>query len=450
MPLALPLPVTSDLRPGNRSRDANWMLIMLTAVNVCNALDRALVSVLLPAIQREFSVSDSQIGLLTGPAFALFYATFGLPLGFLAERVVRTRLIATAVIIWSAMTAASGFVASFAGLTALRVGVAIGEAGGSPPSYGMISDAFPPANRTSAMAVFTSAGAIGSFLALFGGGWINEFYGWRSTFIAAGAIGLMLCPLVLFTVQDPQRGISDAHLQAPAPISLPDALKHLSTSGTFKHLVLGGTLSAFVAYSFAIWLPSFLSRSFELNSGEIGSLLGSISLVAGLSGTLAGGEIARRRGARDLAWWLLTPVLGFLIAAPATLVAIASHNLYVCLAALAISQFGMFFYMGPLWASVGMIAAPGMRSIASSALLFVQMILGLGLGPLLTGMVSDAATKSLGLEGLRYALLLPTAAMLWAAFHYFKAARLIANEVSFAVDKPVTHRQTKLSVERPS
>ena len=426
------------------------MLAVLTAVNVCNALDRALVSVLLPAIQREFDLSDSQLGLLTGPSFALFYATFGLALGWLAERVVRTRLIAIAVLVWSLMTAAAGLAQSFVVLMALRVGVAVGEAGGSPPSYGMISDAFAPANRTSAMAVFTSAGALGGFLALFVGGWINEFYGWRTTFVAAGVIGAVLCPLVLFAIQDPPRGHSDPHLPVLSSPSLGNALKCLAKSVTFRHLVLGGTLAAFVAYSFAIWLPSFLSRSFDMTSGEIGTLLGSINLVAGLGGTFAGGELARRRGAQNLSWWLWTPTLGFLLAAPATVVAILSQNLPICLAALAVSQFGLFFYMGPLWASVGMIAPPGMRSIASSALLFVQMILGLGLGPLLTGIVSDAATRSLGTEGLRFALLLPTAAMIWAALHFSLAARAIRTEVSSVVTEPLTPGPTKIAVEEPS
>ncbi|BCW91138.1 Sialic acid transporter NanT [Alphaproteobacteria bacterium SO-S41] len=409
------------------------MLIVLTAINVCNAMDRTLISVLLPNIKNELHISDSQIGFLTGAAFALFYASLGLPLGWLAERVNRTRLISVALVTWSAMTAASGFATSFLALMALRVGVAVGEAGGSPPSYGMIADSFARTNRTFAMAVFTSAGAIGGFLALFVGGWIDQFWGWRVAFFAAGAFGLALLPFILLTVRDPQRGHSDGNTGVQVQVTVRNAAARLSSSRAFKHLVIGGTLSAFVVYSLAIWLPSFLSRSFALKSGEIGTWLGLITLFTGLMGTFSGGELARRMGARNLAWWGWTPVIGFSIAGPATVLAIMSYDLYVCLAALALSHFGVCFYMGPLFASVGTIVPPGMRSIASSALLFVQMILGLGLGPLLTGMVSDAATKSFGVEALRYALLLPTAAMVWAAFHYWMAARTIGEESASAI-----------------
>lgn len=410
-----------------------WMLAVLTAINVCNVIDRTLISILLPSIKADLHLTDVQIGLVAGPAFAIFYATMALPMGWMAERTVRKRLIGGALLFWSTMTGLSGLAMSFVQLMLLRVAVAVGEAGGTPPSYSMISDAFPVRSRALAMAVFTSAGGLGGFFGLTLGGWSNQLWGWRVSFAAAAIIGLFLVPIILFTVKEPGRGQSDELSIVFKPVSIDQALLNLLANRTFPQLTIAAALSAFSTYSLLIWQPSFISRSYGLSSGEIGTVLGIVSLVGSLSGSLLGGEFARRRGERDLRWWLWTPAIGFLLAAPVLLVGLFVHNLYVTLGCFLIGAFLMSSFTGPLFATVNTIVPAGMRAMSSSTLLFFQIILGLGLGPFITGWVSDVVTERMGTEGLRYALIVPAVALVWAAVHYLLAARTLRHDAAAAL-----------------
>lgn len=414
---------------------ALWMLAVLTVINICNALDRTLISILLPDVKAELALTDWELGMVTGPAFAIFYSLMGLQLGWLAERVNRTRMIAIALTTWSAMTALTGAARSFLHLMILRVAVAIGEAGGSPPSYAMITDAFPLKSRSTAMAVFTSAGALGGFFGLLLGGWINEFWGWRITFYAAGAGGMVLVPLILFTVKDPGRGQADGLAKPASPIPMLEAMPYLFRARTFRHLVLAGAMSAFASYAFAIWQPSFMHRSYGMSSGEIGTVLAIVNLVGGLTGTMVGGELARRLGERDLRWWLWIPAIGFLGSVPLNLWVILTHNLDLTIALLVLAHLGVGTYTGTLWASANSIAPSGMRSITSSSLLFVQITLGLGLGPLLTGWASDWMTGRFGDEGLRYAMIVPILATVVGGTHYLLASRTLRSDAQAAIDE---------------
>ena len=418
------------------------MLAVLTVINICNVIDRTLIGILVPDIKAELQLSDFQIGLLTGPAFAIFYAIMGLPLGWLSERVSRTRLIAVALLVWSAMTGLSGLATSFGYLLLFRILVAFGEAGGSPPSYAMISDAYAPRYRTIAMGVFTGAAGVGGFVGLFGGGWINEFWGWRATYIIAGLFGLLFVPLILFTVRDPVSGAADNALR-PAPLPMREILGRLAANKTFPNLAAAATLSAFAAFTFLIWLPSFLHRSYGLGSGDVGTILGTVKVVGGLAGTMGGAEIARRLGSRDLRWWLWVPAIGFLTGAPAAMAGLFATELWLSTAFIFITFMTMSTFTGVLFAALGTITSPGMRGVASSSLLFIQMTLGLGLGPVLTGFVSDYLTTRYGQEGLRYALFVPAIALIWGSAHYFLAARTIRLDASRALgDLPQIHSKS--------
>lgn len=427
------IPHDGSARNTTFTSHAVWMLIVLTAINVCNVVDRTLISILLPSIKKDLVLTDLQIGLIAGPAFAVFYAFMALPMGWLAERTVRKRLIGGALLLWSAMTGLSGLARNFGQLMMVRVAVAIGEAGGSPPSYSMISDAFPVRNRALAMAVFTSAGGLGGFLGLTFGGWSNQYWGWRASFGVAAVVGLLLTPLVIFSVREPTRGLSDESSDRFAAVSAREALQKLCANRTFPQLTAAAALSAFASYSLAIWQPSFISRSYHLTSGQVGTVLGLVSLVGGLMGSLTGGEFARRAGLNDLRWWLWTPAIGFMVAAPMLLVGLFVHNLYVTLGCFLVGAFLMFSFTGPLFAAVNTIVPAGMRGMSSSTLLFCQIILGLGLGPLITGWVSDLATRSLGAEGLRYALIVPVLALLWGAIHYLLASRTLREDARLAL-----------------
>ena len=408
------------------------MLAVLTIINIINVVDRTLISVLVPDIKRDLQLTDTQIGLLTGLSFAVFYVLFGLFLGWLAERINRTRLISLALTVWSGMTFLSGAAGSFFQILLCRFGVATGEAGGSPPSYGMIADAFPQRWRPTAMSIFTSAATIGAFVGLTAGGWIAQIWGWRMAFYVTGAAGLLFVPLILFTVADPKRGATDA--QVAEPVSLPYlvALKRLLGTRSFRRLMFAGTMSAFAGYGLMLWLPSFLARSYGLSPGETGSVLGIASITTGLFGTYAAGEIARRLGERNLGWWAYTPALGFLTAVPALIAGIWFNNMWISIAAIFFCKIGMNSYVGPLWAATSTVAPIGTRSIASSVMLFGQILLGLGLGPLLIGVMSDSIEAAYGQEALRYSLMIPVVAYLIGAFAYYMAGRTLEQDIAAA------------------
>ena len=410
-----------------------WLLLILSAINVFNTLDRHLIAILLPSIKDDLQISDSQIGLMTGPAFAVFYAVLALPLGILAERVNRSSMVAVAISVWSFMTVVSGLATSFLHLVVARVGVAMGEAGGSPPSYGMISDAFAQKWRPTAMAVFTAAASLGGALALFGGGWMSETWGWRSAFLVAGASSFAFAPIIFFFVKDPQRGFSDHATQTNA-IPVREAFRLLRANRTFRQLAIAGTLSAFCVYALTIWLPSFLARSYGLGPAAAGGYLGAITLVGALGGTFAGGELARLAGTRSVVWWSVVPALGFLVGAPILLLGIFADNLPTTLTCLMVGTFLVHLFPGPLFAIVTSIVPAGMRSVASSTLLFSQIAFGLGLGPLLTGSISDLSAEKFGAEGLRYALVAPLVIGAWSGLHYLLSGRTLRDDTAAALN----------------
>ncbi|MDB5448192.1 MAG: transporter [Phenylobacterium sp.] len=403
------------------------MLAVLTVINVCNQLDRTLISILLPGIKRDLALSDSQIGLATGPAFAFCFALTSLPLAWLSERVNRTRLIGAALFFWSVATGLCGAVTSFWQLMFVRIAVASGEAGGSPPSYAMVADAFPLSRRPTVMAVFAAAGALGAFISLLLGGWINQFWGWRVTFIAAAALGAVLLPLILFTVRDPERGGSDPGASTAA-VSAGEALRRLRRSPTFFFLAIAATLTTFGGYAMNIWMPSFISRSYGLTSGQIGSLLSLSALVGGVGGGIAWAELARRMGRRDLRWWMWIPAIASALAAPCLITAITVHNLTLTIGFQMLASLGLTAYAGSLYATVSAVVSPRMRGVASSSILFFQIAVGLGLGPLITGAASDLLTHKFAREGLRYAMLIPATSVALSAPFYWLAGRHIRQD----------------------
>jgi len=297
----------------------------------------------------------------------------------------------------------------------------------------MVSDAFPIRTRAMAMGVFTSAGALGGVVGLLGGRWLNQYWGWRTTFVAAGALGLLIRPLLL-SIREPIRGGSDGALASPPPLPARQVIGRLRGNKTFPNLAMASMLTAFAGYSFSIWLPSFISRSYGLPSSQIGAYLGVINLVGGVGGTLGGAAVARWLGTRDLRWWMWTPAIGFIFAVPMSLIAIMSHHLAVTLACLFLTLGALLACSGPIFATLSTVTSPGMRTLAASSLLFFQITLGLGLGPLLTGWISDQLTRTLGQEGLRYALLTPVAAIAWGAIHYLLAARTIRRDAALAYE----------------
>lgn len=404
------------------------MLFILGIMNALNFLDRQLVGILLPHIKADFVLTDSQIGLLTGVAFALFFSVAGLPLGWVATRVDRRKLIAASIAGWSVMTALSGVASSFSMLLFARVGVGIGEAGVGPSSYAMISDAFSERARPAAIAFYAAAASVGGGIGILFGGWAADVWGWRTAFYAAGCLGLVVVPIVWFQLIDP---LHKERVSSPVqPLSLVTSVKFILRTKTFLPLAAAAVLTAFSTYTLLIWLPSFLVRSYQLSTASAGAILAPISLLGGVGGQLSGGMLARRLGVIDIRWWMWLPASALATSVPLAAFGIMSHRLEVTIVFLFLTVFASYMFSGPLFAALNTIVLPRIRPLANSMVVFLQAAVGLSLGPLLTGMVSDTLLLRAGADALRYALVVPIIGMAFAALFYLLAARTLRLDAS--------------------
>ena len=390
----------------------HYALLMLAIIYVFNYIDRLLISILIEPIKLEFGVSDTQIGLLSGVAFALFYTVFGLPFGRLADRIGRKPVIALACIAWSGMTMLCGVATSFAMLLLFRIGVAVGEAGGTAPSVAMVSDLYPAEQRSRALSVFLMGPSLGAVLGLGLGGWIAQTYGWRTAFIVIGAPGLLLGLLLWLTVRSP--ALPAAPASAAAKEDWRSTLGQLVATPAFPLIVLAGTLAAVMGYAIGTWNPSFLIRSHGMSMQQAGLLIGLGGGISATIGTLLCGSTTDRLVARDPGWQLGLPFIACLLSVPLGLAfylwpaGTAFH-----LGTIPIPEAYLFylaFSFTATWWSVPCFGAishlfPANRLAQASAIFVMGMTLfGVGLGPLIVGSLSDFFSASIGKEALRYAL----------------------------------------------
>ncbi len=381
------------------ARYASYVLGVLVLVNLFNFVDRQIVSVLLQQIQDEFRMSDEWMGLLTGLAFMLVHATLGLPIARWADRGSRRTIIALGVALWSAMTAASGFAGSFAVLVALRMGVGIGEAAGTPPAHSLISDYFPPARRATALGLYAVGLHAGVAFGFIAAGWLGQEFGWRKTFLIVGLPGLLIALLLALTVREPPRATrSEAH-------PLREVLAFLARQRSFVLLVCAGSFHAMAGYSTAHWAPTFLVRVHHLSYTEVGFALGGLSLLAGGGGAWLGGRLVDRLSARDVRWYAWVPAIAAFGSIPFACAFLLSSSPGTALALYAPAMFSLGLYTGPVYAMKQALAKPRMRAMAVAVHLFVVSIVGGGIGPWLVGGASDALRESMGELGIRYAIL---------------------------------------------
>jgi predicted MFS family arabinose efflux permease len=408
-----------------------YVLGVLVVVYTFNFIDRQILAILLPSIKAEFGVDDWVLGLLAGPAFAVFYATLGVPIALIADRWNRRNLIAVALAIWSGMTALCGAAASVAQLAIARIGVGIGEAGCSPPAHSIISDYYPPEKRSAAMGIYTGGISIGIMIAYLAGGWVAHNIGWREAFFIVGVPGLLLALIVRFTIREPERGMSEGRVDGAERPGMLYVAEYLFRSRSFLHMAVGSGLAAFGGYAVISFFPSFLNRSHGMNVAEIGVYLGLIIGIFGAAGFAGGGYFAdhvgrvRRKnsllgvaGATIVSWIFMVPV--FLVASP-----------YVALAIFVIPATLSNFYLGTTIAQTQSLVGLRMRAVASAILFFVLNIIGLGLGPLVTGILSDVLATGYGSESMRYSLLIISVIVSpWSALHYYLAARHIESDLA--------------------
>jgi len=401
----------------NQSTPVTWRthyaLFVLASIYVFNYIDRQLMAILIEPVKLEFGISDTGIGLLSGVTFAVFYTVFGFPLGRLSDRIGRKPVIAFSCIAWSLMTMLCGMAGNFLTLVLARVGVAVGEAGGTAPSVAMVSDLYPANRRSTALSVLMLGSSLGAIVGLGLGGWIAQHHGWRYAFLLIGAPGIFLGLLLLLTVRTPKRVAPLGNVAAQQDGWL-KTLVELFRMPSFLWLVLTGGAAAIAGYAIGTWSPSFLIRSHGLNLQEAGFLVGVVGGTGSTIGTLVCGMLTDRMARRDVGWQIGVPLLGTLISIPFALAyflwpqGTAFHigSIAVPQAFLFYSAFGFF---GVWWATPCLSAIthlfPATRLAQATAIFVMSMtLLGVGVGPLFVGMLSDFFVPTLGSESLRYAL----------------------------------------------
>jgi predicted MFS family arabinose efflux permease len=391
-------------------------------MSALNQLDRQLMSIVLEPVRREFALSDVQLGLLSGLAFAALYTTLSIPAAVWAVSHNRRNLIAAAAAVWGGMTMLCGAAQSFTQLFLARLGVGVGEAGGMPPAHAMISDLYRPGERATAMAVWAAGINVGVFLAFMFGGLIAQRFGWRMAFIAAGGMTVLFAVLTRLTVREPVRALDPA----PAMRSLAqvrESCRLMWRDAVLRHVCCGAIITATVGYGALTWIPSYLVRSHHMDLAAIGFYLACAVGIGGALGSWLGGRYSDVLRRRDIRWSLWLVAVLFIGSKPFS---IAFYLLDHTAAALAVfivpAAIGAVF-MGPSIAVLHDRVPAARRPIASAIFLLLVNFIGLGLGPLVTGAMSQFAFPGHGEDSLRYALVVMQIAGVWGGLHYWLAGR---------------------------
>lgn len=402
------------------SGHGRYVVGLLLFAYALNSFDRSILALLLEPIRLEFGVSDTQLGLLTGLAFGVFYSSLAIPVAALADRWSRRNVLVLSVTIWTLMTSLCGLAGSFAALLLLRVGVAVGQSGNNPASHSLLASFVPADRRSTALGLVALGAPAGAMLAGWFGGWGGEHLGWRMTIILAGIPGLLLVPLLL-TVKEPR--LPRPLAQRSNASSLRATMQVLWSRPAFRHLCMASALHSLSMYAASSFNPAYLSRSHGWDGSLIGNLV-AFSGVTGLAGAFLGGFLTDRLGSRrgEVRWHLWVPALATLFVAPVQVLGYLGSG-SAMVAALLTSSFLSLMFFGPSYATAQALAAPHTRAVAASLLLFSKAIIGMGLGPLLVGSASDLLAPLAQNHSLRLGLLLVPAFNIWAALHFFHAAR---------------------------
>lgn len=402
-----------------------YTVALLTLIYAFNATDRNLFGLLVPLIKEDMALSDTVIGLLSGLAFGLFYATAALPIASLADRWNRRNIIAIGLGFWSLMTALHGVVSNAIQLAITRFLLGAGEASSVAPSNSIVADLFEPAQRPLALSFLAMATSIGVLVAFPILGWVSEAHGWRVAFVAAGLPGILLAALFYLTVREPARRAAPGESKVGEPVPLMRALRYLVGSRAF---LFGAAAGTFVSMNMAIthtWVPTLLSRVHDLDQSDIGALMGFLRGPGGIIGGLAGGWLTTVLGRRDERWLYGVPAVAMLLIVPAQLLLLFGGSGWLWKLGLALETMLVVSTIGPLFALLLATAQPRMRSVAIALFLFVSNLVGQGSGPLVAGALSDALTPSLGDEAIRYAMLSAVVAAIFASICCFAMGRFI-------------------------
>ncbi|MBD8734629.1 MFS transporter [Sphingomonas sp. CFBP 13706] len=426
--MATALKTHSDIADSLAMKRRGLTLTLLTLTYFFSYMDRQILAILLERIKADLVLTDTQLGLLSGLVFAIFYATLGIPVARLADRTSRRNIIAVSLTIWSAMTAMCGLAQNFTQLMLFRIGVGIGEAGSSPPSHSIIADLYPPEKRAGAMAVYSLGVVLGAGFGTLIGGVVAHSYGWRVAMMTVGLPGIALAVLVRLFMVEPRRGLSDAGpVAAPAPMpSVAQGFASMWASAPARHLVVGVTLTSMIGYALTGWGPSFMQRSLGISMLDVSRYIALPGALFGAISALAGGKIAdvlaKRHGLHVQSRVVLVmkglslpfALAFYLIDVP--VIAIGSYFIYLIFAN---------SYLGPSFALIQHLAPLKTRAMWAAITLLVINLVGLGLGPTMVGWLSDLLKPTFGEESLRYALVIIVMMTPWALYHYWRAGVLL-------------------------
>lgn len=410
-----------------------YILFILTLVYSLNHVDRQIMVILSEPIKQEFDLSDTQIGLLTGIVFAGFYAILGIPFAAWADRGNRRNIVALSLSIWSGMTALSGFAGSFWQLAVARMGVGIGEAGGTPPATAMIADIFPPKRRALALGIYTTGISLGILIGFILGGAIAAKYGWRMAFLVAGVPGLVLALVLVLTVAEPRRGQSEGRQQDEDTPSLRETMAFFLSQRAMISLLLGGVFVCVSANAFLVGIPLYLIRVHEVPIGELGIALGLLMGGLGGVGAIVVGAICDKLSQKDLRWRPWTILITGLIAFPFIVWFLYAPDKQ--------TAYWVYFFpglFGLLYASISYTAMQElvpvqMRAMASAVMLLSLTLIGIGLGPVLLGMISDYFAEELGTRSIQRALTAILIFNVLSIVFYLDAARHYRDGVANAL-----------------
>ncbi len=408
----------------------NYVLLLLMVVYIFNFIDRQILVILQESIKAELGLSDKQLGLLSGFTFAVFYVICGIPIARWADRYNRVNIVSLSIAVWSGMTALSGLTGNFSQLLAARIGVGVGEAGASPPSHSIISDYFPHGERGRALSVYSIGIYIGILIGFLLGGWVNQFFGWRVAFLVVGLPGILMAVVVKLTLREPPRGQMDEgdHTDVPESHFAVD-LKRLWALRSFRYAAFGAGFNAFLGYGALNFMPSFAIRIYDVPVGLVGTWLALIAGFAGATGAYAGGHLSDHLGKRDYRWSYWVPAISTLGAGLLLLPMMLSGQQYVMWSIYVFVALCQAMFLGPTIAMAHALVGPRYRALSSSVLFFVLNIIGLGLGPLTVGAISDALAPSLGVDSIRWAIMSTAVAAFVGAGFYFNAARYIRDDL---------------------
>lgn len=427
---------------------AGRVLFLMFLLNVVNYLDRMLFAILQEPIKHELDLTDTQLGLLGGPAFAILYSLMALPLGRVADGKGRTRVITAVLTLWSVMTALCGGATTFVHLFLARMGVSVGEAGCVPSAHSLLSDYFPSTRRAGAISIFQAGTSIGTLLAGFGGGAIAHAYGWRITFFACGLLGLGLAAAILLLVHEPAR---PARRNGSTP-SLMQAVRLLRAKRSFLHLVGAMSLATLSGFAAIQYLTSFLMRAHGLPITEAAAIMASMAGGVGFFATAGAGLAVDRMRHRYPRAQMIVPAIAVPIAAGAFWIAFLAPSLMIAIPALAVAIIGLQSFLGPGFALAQSIAPPAIRSTTAALLMLVIGMVGFALGAPLVGIISDFVARhdlrgtglnlndcpalvgnlrcaAAQVHGLRLGLIFVTLPMLWSGVHFWLASRSMIADI---------------------